>query len=234
MKSIKPVFLVLIFSLMFSGCEEIEKEKFSHYGKVAGVVNGQDYYDNQDSEGVLKDAEVVLDRGDIRFVDYTNENGQYAFDSIPYGSYNISVSYAGYSSQYRFGEQFQFIDSVRTRNFDLNIIPIVDRIVSAKIFQDYNGRFAFNIDYEPSDEEIYFVVFLGNDENVSYKNYQDFIGPWGEGLDPENYPRFYYAIYTCCGQNYGYEYWVEPETQEQFPYEFDTEVLHVGYYDRYK
>jgi hypothetical protein len=174
MEKFKFVFIFFIFVTIFAACEKNEKDKFSYYGKVEGIIKGYNYFLTQ-SEQLLKDAEILFDRGDISFVDYADENGNFSFDNIPYGSYNVSVSHSLYSPQYQFGYQLYFTDSVCNLSFNLHKQSSITEIYSVQIEKDKyeDNQYLIWMDCNGDrNERTVCTIFFSKDENVSFKNYQ--------------------------------------------------------------
>jgi len=219
-------------------CEKNEKDKFSFYGNVEGTIMGSDDINRTfpSSSDFLKGAEIIFDRGDIRFVDYADENGVFSFDGIPYGSYNISVSHSLYSSQYQLGYQLYFTDTLNDFIFYLHKQSSISKIYSAEIEKASDNTYWLDMDCNGNENErVVYTIFFSEDENVSYKNYQFHYSnldwsPYSQACLYdllEGYSEIYFAIYPLSSFNE----WVEPETREKFTVEFNPKVEYIGHYE---
>lgn len=235
MKQLKQVTLFLILIVSLLGCEKNEKDKFSYYGRLEGTIKGYNYF-STDSEQLIKDAEILFDRGDVSFVDFADENGAFSFDDIPYGSYNVTVSHALYSPQYKLGYQLYFTDSIRNLSFNLHKQSSITEFYSAEIEKNEdNWYFVWMGCNGDLNDRLVYVIFFSEDENVSYKNYQFMSGSLNWKPDQssgtydllQGHSDIYFAIYPVCG----FQSWIEPETREKFSIEFNPKVEYIGHYE---
>jgi len=225
--------VILFFTIFLYSCEKIEKEHFSYYGDVKFSVSGSDDI-NFNFYGYLSDVNIELKRGDKTFKIITDTLGKAILYNIPYGTYNITVSKDSFASFYQYGYQLYFADSSKSLDFHLykkSKVNTISNIVFENVFGDY---FVF-FDYSGSLEgRSVFIIFWGDQYDVSFKNYQfsqtiDGYNGSASGSILNNFRGFskiYYAIHTVNS----FQSWVEPETKRKYDVYFNTEILAKGSY----
>jgi len=144
----------------------------------------------------------------------TDSNGNYRINGLGNGTYELEIGKEGYGTRYHYGIQLFGNDSVRVRDelFKRMIgkkLPTLYEIHTADDY-DWLNETSIAIPTSWSQGEIPARVFMSEDEDVSYKNYQwtsvaysgirygfDKVFLFVEFIPFESGKKIYLKIYIC-------------------------------------
>jgi len=205
----KYIFLLifLVVANLLPCCEVIEKDRFINQGNIKGTIRGIEQLQIEYHPPVLlNSAEIKFDRGDKIFTAFSDENGNFELENIPYGTYNITISRLNYLPQTAFGCQLYFTDKAIYIKAYLSLVSNVSKIENIEFFKiGEELNFYLTTDGDMSKRHV-FLIFYSKSENVSYMNsrdnYQFIDGDGNQFTDVVSFPytdSFYYAIYAVSG-----------------------------------
>jgi len=205
----------IILGALTCSCEELPDPLFTNsviYGNI-------DLYYSYDE--VPENISVTANGPYGKKKALTDSNGDYRIDGLGNGTYELEISKEGYGTMYHYGIQLFGNDSVRVRD------ELFKRMTGIKLPTFYEIRTADDYDWlnettiviptSRSQGEIPARVFLSEDDEVSYKNFQwtsmahavkrngfDELLLFVESVPFENGMKIYLKVYICNPDEYGY------------------------------
>ncbi len=219
------VLCVLFLIVFVSACEKETK-----YDVLSGQAIGYvALYDEQrntmsDNSGV----EVILEGSNPRKVVYTDENGQFIFNDILTGTYNVIFKKDGYC-QHKI-VSFQVVggnEPISLYQTNLYALPDmnIDNLVITDLEQEYIVYFKVTVEVSDFEDGEYFSLryYLSDNEDVSCSNYisTDIVTysinyslDFNIQIDTNKFPvgsELYMIMYPA----YGYQYYIDIETGKE-------------------
>jgi len=206
---------IVLWTLACS-CEELPEPLFTN-----SVINGNiDLYYNYDE--VPEDISITA-RGPYEKVEaLTESNGDFEITGLGNGTYEVEISKEGYGTRYHYGIQLFGNDTVRVRD------ELFKRMTGIKLPALYEvhtrdsyawlNETTIVITTNRSQGEISARVFMSEDDDVSYKNFQwtaqahsvkrngfDTLLLFIDFIPFESGKKIYLRLYICNPEeNYGY------------------------------
>lgn len=231
---------ILVFVLLQLACEEIEKDTFSYTGDFFGSIRGDSmhWYNGLHNPGSVQ---VIFDRGDKIFKTSSDSSGNFEFSSIPYGTYNITLSKENYVPTFVPGYQLYF---TKPEHEDLFYIFKKGRIENIHVklillngYKYYDvicdGEFAEN-------ERVELIIFLHETEEADYTNYtsykymdycySEYCGNELFWSSDSLITSSFYAIYPVVGFNWADVDWHMIDDLRDYPTVLDKDICYKGFY----
>lgn len=167
-RAILPTGIVLL--TLASSCEELPEPLFTN-----AVINGNIdvYYDNYEAPEAIS----ITARGPYEKKEtLTDSNGDYEITGLGNGTYELEISKEGYGTKYHYGIQLFGNDTVRVRD-ELYLrmtgikLPTLYEVRTSDYY-DFLNDTKIVITTSKSQGEIPARVFMSEDDDVSYKNFQ--------------------------------------------------------------
>jgi hypothetical protein len=160
----------IVLWALTSSCEELPEPLFSN-----SVIHGNiDFYYNNDE--ALEDISITARGPYEKKMALTDSNGDYEITGLGNGTYNLEISKEGYGTKYQYGIQLFGNDTVRVRD------ELYKRMTGLKLPTLYEihtqdtyswlSEKKIVISTSRSQGEIPCRVFMSEDDDVSYNNFQ--------------------------------------------------------------
>lgn len=203
--------------VLTSSCEEFPEPLFSN-----SVIQGSvDIYSGSDEDlekiSISAKGPYEHDKNTL-----TNSTGSFLISELGNGTYELEISKEGYGTRYHYGIQLFGNDTVRIRD------ELYERMTGRKLpkfyevhtseYYDFLNDKTIVITTNKSQGDIPARVFLSEDQEVSYKNFQctrpahagrrsgfDSVFLYVENLPFESGKKVYLIVYICNPEeHYGY------------------------------
>ena len=203
---------IVLWALACS-CEELPEPLFTNsviYGNI-------DFYytSNEAPENIKITARGPYEKKER----FTDSNGDYEITGLGNGTYELEISKEGFGTRYQYGIQLFGNDTVRVRD------ELFERMVGRKLptlyevytsnYYDWLSETKIVITTSASQGDIPARVFLSEDDEVSYKNFQwtsqarsvnrngfDKILLFVEDLPFQSGKKIYLRVYICNPEEY--------------------------------
>jgi len=160
----------IVLWALASSCEELPEPLFTN-SVISGDIRLYDSY-----KGVLEDISVTALGPYEKKKVLTISNGDYEITGLGNGTYELEISKEGYGTKYHYGIQLFGNDTVRVRD------ELYERMMGLKLptlyevrtsdYYDFLNETTIVITTNRSQGEIPARVFMSEDDNVSYENFQ--------------------------------------------------------------